>query len=117
MLTHYGLHQSLVRPAFGTSHGAGHMDVPDVMLAYNDEVNQVSVFRSWMHPGGLELISHPKHIGDAKVVFCTLAEEKQAIVVELIYSMFPKYSLPAGMVSSHLCIEVSHDPKHFVLEG
>ena len=108
--THYGPDQALVCPAIGTSHGAGHMDVPDVALVYGDEVSQAPVFRCWMHPGVLELISHPEHgIGDAKVVFCIFPEEKQTIVVGLTHSIFPKYSLPAGMVSSHPCTEVSHD--------
>ena len=116
--THYGPDQALVCPAIGTSHGAGHMDVPDVALVYGDEVSQVPVFRCWMHPGVLELISHPEHgIGDAKVVFCIFAEEKQTIVVGLNHSMFPKYSLPDGMVSSHSCTEVSQDNKLVSLGG
>lgn len=39
--THDGPDQPVVRLAFGTSPGAGHMYVSDVALAYDDEVSQV----------------------------------------------------------------------------
>ena len=40
----YSPDQPVVGPAFNTSHGTGHSDVPDVALAYNDEVDHVPVF-------------------------------------------------------------------------
>ena len=44
MQRQYSLGQSVVGPAFSTSHGTGHPDVPDVALAYNDEIDHVPVF-------------------------------------------------------------------------
>ena len=40
----YSPDKPVVGPAFSTSHGTGHSDVPDVALAYNDEIDHVPVF-------------------------------------------------------------------------
>ena len=40
----YSPDQPVVGPAFSTSHGTGHPDVPDIALAYNDEIDHVPVF-------------------------------------------------------------------------
>ena len=40
----YSPDQPVVGPAFNTSHGTGHSYVPDVALAYNDEIDHVPVF-------------------------------------------------------------------------
>ena len=40
----YSPDKPVVGPAFSTSHSTGHSDVPDVTLAYNDEIDHVPVF-------------------------------------------------------------------------
>ena len=40
----YSPDQPVVSPAFSTSHGTRHPYIPDVVLAYNDEINHVPVF-------------------------------------------------------------------------
>ena len=40
----YSPDQPEFTPAFSTSHDTGHPDVPDVALAYSDEIDHVTVF-------------------------------------------------------------------------
>ena len=99
--------QSVVSPALSASHGTGHMDVTDVSLADDDEVYQVPVFRPRVHPGGLVLVCHPEQgVGDAEAVLCTLAEEEQAVVIDLAYSVSAQNAFPA-VVPSNPHIKVS----------
>ena len=86
------------------------MDVPDVSLVDDDEIYQVPVFRPRVHPGGLVLVCHPEQsVGDAEAVLCTLAEEDQAIVIDLAYSVSTQNAFPAAVVPSHPRFKVSKD--------
>ena len=55
-------------------------------------------------------VSHSEQrVGDAQIVFRTFAEEKQAIVFKLAYSVLSKHSCPAAVVSSYSCIVSKKD--------
>ena len=88
--------QSAVCPALSTPHGTGHTDVPDVSLTDDDEVYQVPVFRLQVCPGGLVLVCHSEQdVGNAEAVICTLAEEKQAIIIGICFMAYqPTPCLP-----------------------
>ena len=102
----------MVSPEPSTSHGMGHTDVPDVSLVDDDEVYQVPVFRPREHPSSPVLVCHPEQgVGDAEAVLCTLAEEEQAIVIDLAYSVSAQNAFPAAVVPSHPHIKVSNDDK------
>ena len=93
-----------------TSHGTCYTDVPDVLLTDDDEVYQVPVFKSRVHPGGLVLVCHSEQsVGDAVPEHCTLAEEEQAVVIDLAYSVSAQKAFPAAVVPSHARIKVSKD--------
>ena len=65
-----------------------------------------------MHPGGLVLVCHPEQgVGDAKAVFCALAEEEQAVVVDLAYSVSAQNALPATEVFSCSSVEIAEHNK------
>ena len=100
----------MVSPAFSAFHGTGHTDVPDVSLADDDEVYQVPVFRPRVHVGGLVLVCHPEQgVDDATDVLCTLAEEKQTVVIDLAYFVSAQNTFPAAVVPSYPRIKVSKD--------
>ena len=102
--------QSVVSPALSVPHGTGQTDVPDVSLTDDDEVHLVPVFRLWGHPGGLVLVCHfEQGVSDAEAVLCTLAEEEQAVVIDLAYSVSAQNAFPAAVVPSHPRIKVSKD--------
>ena len=104
--------QSVVNPELSASHGTSHTDVPDVSLVDDDEVYLVPVFRPRKNPGSPVLVCHPEQgIGDAEAVLCTLAEEEQAIVIDLAYSGSAQNAFPAPVVPSHPHIKVSKDDK------
>ena len=49
-------------------------------------------------------------VGDTEaVLLCTLAEEEQAVVTDLAYSMSAQNTFPAAVVPSHPRIKVSKD--------
>ena len=54
-------------------------------------------------------------VGDAQIVFRTFVEEKQAVGVNLAYSVLSKHSCPAAVIPSYSCIEVSKRDKLFTL--
>ena len=110
MQRQYRPDQSVVSPAFSASHGTGHTDVPDVSLADDEEVYQVPVFRPRVHSGGFILVYYPEQgVGDAEAVLCPLAEEEQAVVIDLAYSVSAQNAFPAAVIPSHPCIKVSKD--------
>lgn len=75
------------------------------------------VFCPWVHPGSLVFISHLKQsVGNAEAMFCTLAEEEQAIVIDLAYFVSAANAFPAVVVSSYFDIEISKDDE-FVIWG
>ena len=68
--------QSVVCPAFGTTHSTCNAYISQVSLSNDDVVNQVPLFRSGVHPGGFELICLVEYgAGDTCLVFSTLAQE------------------------------------------
>ena len=76
------------------------------------EVYQISVFRPRVHPSGLVLVYHPEQgVDDADAVLCTLAEEEQAVVLDLTYLVSAQNAFPAAVVPSHPRIKVSKDDK------
>ena len=87
--------QSVVSQTLSAPHDTGHTDVPGVSLTDDDEVYQVSVFQPRVHPGGLVLICHSEQgVGDSEAVLCTLAEEEQAIDIDLAYSVSAQNAFP-----------------------
>src|SRR4029434_9126420 len=46
----FGHDHPVVCPAFCTSHGPAHKNVFDVTTSHDDIVNQVPMFRAWVHP-------------------------------------------------------------------
>ena len=102
MQRQYSPDQSVVSPALSASHGMGHTDVPDVSLADDDEVYQVPVFRPGVHPGGLVIVCHPEQgFADPEAVLSTLAEEEQAVVIDLAYSVSAQNAFQAVVVPSY----------------
>ena len=102
--------QSVVSPALSVPHSTSHTDVPDVSLTDDDEVYQVPVFQPRVHSGGLVLVCYSEQgVGNAEAVLCTLAEEEQAIVIDLAYSVSAQNAFSAAVVPSHPCIKVSKD--------
>ena len=96
MQRQYRPDQSVVSPELSASHGTGHTDIPDVSLVDDDEVYQVPEFRPREHPGSPVLVCHPEQgVGDAEAVLCTLAENEQAIVIHLAYSVSAQNTFPA----------------------
>ena len=96
MQCQYRPDQFVVSPELSASHGMGHTDIPDVSLVDDDEVYQVPEFRPQEHPGSPVLVCHPEQgVGDAEAVLCTLAEEEQAIVIHLAYSVSAQNAFPA----------------------
>ena len=71
-----------------------------------------------MHPGGLVFVCQPEQgIGDAEAVFCTLAEEKQIVVIDLAYSVSAQNAFSAAVLLPYSGIEISKHNKFFTLRG
>jgi len=49
----FGYDESVVSPAFRSADSLGHSDILPVLPADDDIVDEVPMFRSWMHPGRL----------------------------------------------------------------
>ena len=69
-----------------------------------------------MHPGGLIFVCQPEQgVGDAEAVFCTLAEEKLAVVIDLAYSVSAQNAFPAAVLLPYSGVEISKHDKFVTL--
>ena len=104
--------QSVVCPAFGTTHSTYNSYISQVSLSNDDAVNQVPLFGPGVHPGGFELICLAEDdVGDAYLVFSTLAQEEQAIGIHFPNTLRSKYPFLAGLILPYSSIEATHDQK------
>ena len=66
----------------------------------------------------LYLSANPEQgVGDAEVVFCTLAEEEQTVVIDLAYSLSAKNAFPAAVLLPYSGVEISKRDKFVTLRG
>ena len=56
-------------------------------------------------------------VGNAEAVFCTFAEEKQAIVIDLAYSVSAQNAFPAAVLLPYFGVEISKLDKFVTLQG
>ena len=56
MNNEFGHNETVVSPTFCSADSLGHSDVMSVLFANDDVVDQMPVFRSWVHPGRLLVI-------------------------------------------------------------
>ena len=72
MHTEYRSHQPVVSPALCSTHGSCNLDVPDIPPTYNYVVNEMPMFESGVHPGGLVFGCHSEElVSDGEVIFST----------------------------------------------
>nr|VZI36382.1 unnamed protein product [Spirometra erinaceieuropaei]VZI49817.1 unnamed protein product [Spirometra erinaceieuropaei] len=100
----------MVGPSVGTRDRLCHQHVPLVSPLDGDIVQQVTVSRPRVHPGGL-LLHQEAEVGVAQGerVFCAGSSEEQAIFTGAVETMGTQPSSPGGMVCADAGVEVTND--------
>ncbi|BHF60564.1 hypothetical protein SprV_0100352900 [Sparganum proliferum] len=100
----------MVCSPIGTRDRLCHQHVPLVSPLDEDIVQQVTVSRPRVHPGGL--LSHRKvkvGVGQDQSVYCSGLKKELAIVIGTAGTMWTQHSSPSSMVCADASIEVTKD--------
>ena len=105
-MSELGHDDTMVSPAFGTTHGLCHSHVLSVPLPGDDIVNQVPFPRVWVHPRCLVTGGKAEQcVGDDKVLGTTHLKEQKAVAIEVASCQLP-VPFPGLKICPHSGIKI-----------